>query len=108
MNHRTYPLSRRFGDDEIVGSITIKNEFIEPLCKRLIDINTSYIDQGPEGGLKIIEFNLTAFPKNEMISKKKVREAIDKIFDVNDDEHEVHNIMIKKELGLWVNTSHQL
>ena len=35
------------------------------------------------------------------LDKQKVREAIDKVFDMSDEEDAVHNAMIKKELGLW-------
>ena len=34
------------------------------------------------------------------LDKQKVREAIDKVFDMSDEEDAVHNAMIKKELGL--------
>jgi hypothetical protein len=34
------------------------------------------------------------------IDKQRVKEAIDKVFDLDDEEDKVHNMMIKKELGL--------
>jgi len=38
--------------------------------------------------------------KENCLDKQKVKESIDKIFDIDDHEDEVHNKMIKKELGL--------
>ena len=34
------------------------------------------------------------------LDKQKVKEAIDKVFDMSDEEDAVHNLMIKNELGL--------
>ena len=37
---------------------------------------------------------------NNCLDKQKVKEAIDKVFELDDEEGKVHNEMIKKELGL--------
>ena len=34
------------------------------------------------------------------LDKQKVKKAIDKVFDMSDEEDAVHNLMIKNELGL--------
>ena len=51
-------------------------------------------------GLSDIEEVLVKDTLKHCFDKQRVREAIDKIFDLNDYEDKIHNNMIKKELGL--------